>query len=406
MASSGASNLNDIPYSPSMGLRQWMPLIGLVLSVFIFNMSEFMPIGILTSISDDFGVSESTVGLIISIYAWAVAILSLPMMLLFRNMEYRRLMLLMVGIFALFQFMAALSSDYWMLLMARLGVAFAHSVFWSIVTPMAVRSVERGYRNLAIGGISVGTAIAMILGLPVGRVVGLTFGWRSSFLSIALLAVVVLILLAIVLPRMENPGTFTLKRLPDILGNKVLLGIYLMLALYVTGHYTGYSYIEPFLLQAGQSETMITIILVMIGVAGILAGFMFAKGYDKNRRGFMVLALLGPAICLLLLDPLCGHTFAIVLLSVVWGMCVTLFNMTFQNELMRVAVEDGVTIANSLFSGIYNVGIASGSMVGGLVTDTIGVSDIGYVGGIVILAAFAVLLIYVMPSIARTWDRR
>ena len=73
-----------------MSGRQWLPLIGIALSVFIFNMSEFMPIGLLTAISDDFSISESKAGLIISVYAWAVAILSLPIMLLLRKMEYRR----------------------------------------------------------------------------------------------------------------------------------------------------------------------------------------------------------------------------------------------------------------------------------------------------------------------------
>jgi len=387
-----------------MGLRKWMPLTALVLSVFIFNMSEFMPIGILTSIADDFGISESSAGMIISFYAWAVAIISLPMMLLFRNMEYRKLMLLMVAIFASFQIMAGLSTDYWMLLAARLGVAFAHSVFWSIVTPMAVRSVEPVYRRLAISGISAGTAVAMVLGLPLGRIVGLSLGWRASFLSIALISIAVLLLLAFFLPKMENPGTFTLKRLPDIIGNKVLLGIYVMLALFVTGHYTGYSYIEPFLLLAGQSETMITIVLSVIGAAGILAGYLFTKGYDRSKAGFMVLAVAGPALSLLLLLPSSGSASVLIVLSLFWGMCVTLFNMTFQNELIRVAVDDGVTIANSLFSGIYNLGIALGSMFGGIVTDSMGVQDIGLVGGAFAVMAVIVLLVYVLPSIRRTWS--
>jgi DHA1 family L-arabinose/isopropyl-beta-D-thiogalactopyranoside export protein-like MFS transporter len=369
-------------------------------------MSEFMPIGILTGIADDFGISESSAGLIISFYAWAVAILSLPMMLLFRNMEYRRLMLLMVAVFAAFQILAGFSTDYWMLLVARLGVAFAHSVFWSIVTPMAVRSVDQGYRNLAIGGISVGTAVAMILGLPLGRVIGLSLGWRAAFLSVALISVGVLILLAVVLPRMENPGTFTLRRLPDILGNRILIGIYIVLALFVTGVYTVYSYIEPFLLDAGQSEMMITVGLSVMGVAGIIAGIIFAKGYDRRRKAFMALSILGPAACFLLLDPFSGDIMATMLLIVIWGMCVTLFNMSFQNELMKIAVDDGVTIANSLFSGIYNVGIAAGSMVGGFVTDSLGVSHIGFVGGTLVMSAFVLMLVYVMPSIARTWTTR
>ena len=168
-----------------MGIVKWLPLVGISISVFIFNMSEFMPIGLLTGISDDFGVSESQAGLIISVYAWAVALLSLPIMLLLRRMEYRRMLLLSVVLFTAFQVMSGVSSSYWMLMASRLGVAVAHAIFWSIATPLAVRVVEPRFAKIAIGAVATGTSIAMIVGLPLGRIIGLALGWRMSFVTIA-----------------------------------------------------------------------------------------------------------------------------------------------------------------------------------------------------------------------------
>ena len=127
-----------------------------------------------------------------------------------------------------------------MLIMARLGVAVSHSIFWSIATPLAVRVVTMEYRRLAISMVATGTSIAMIAGLPIGRMIGLAMGWRASFISIAIVAIFALILLVIVFPRVENPGTFTLRRLPELFRNKALVGIYVVIAIFVTGYYTGY----------------------------------------------------------------------------------------------------------------------------------------------------------------------
>ncbi|KUE73721.1 hypothetical protein AUQ37_08060 [Candidatus Methanomethylophilus sp. 1R26] len=267
-----------------MSGRQWLPLIGIALSVFIFNMSEFMPIGLLTAISDDFSISESKAGLIISVYAWAVAILSLPIMLLLRKMEYRRMLLMTVVLFAVFQFMSGISTSYWMLMASRLGVAVAHSVFWSIAAPLAVRVVDREHQKVALSLIATGTSLAMVIGLPLGRVIGLALGWRMAFIAMALAAAAVLIMLAAVFPRVENPGTFTVRRLPEIFRNRVLMGIYLVIAVYVTGYYTAYSYIEPFMLQtAGMSENMITVALIIFGLAGLIGSVLFTKKYGSAR---------------------------------------------------------------------------------------------------------------------------
>ena len=382
--------------------RQWLPLIGLTLCVFVFNMSEFMPIGLLSDISADFGISEAQTGMIISIYAWAVAILSLPLMLLLRKMQYRMMLLMCVGLFAAFQFLAGVANSYWMLVFARLGVAVAHSIFWSIASPLAVRVVAPELQKLALSMIAAGTSIAMIIGLPLGRVIGLALGWRMSFIVIALASVAILMLLVAVFPKVDNPGTFTLRRLPDIFRNRVLVGIYVMLAIYVTGYYTGYSYIEPFLAQtAGMSETMITVALTVFGLAGIGGSMLFTKVYDRTRYRFIAMALIGSAVCLALLLPSTVSMVCVLAVCTMWGFFATSFNISFQNETLRASPSDATAISMSLFSGIFNVGIAMGSIIGGAVTDHGSVDHIGFVGSAFVIVAAIIALTYVFRMMKR-----
>lgn len=387
--------------------RQWLPLLAIAICVFIVNMSEFMPIGLLTDIAADFSISESSAGLIISVYAWAVAILSLPIMLLLRKMEYRRMLLMCIGLFAFFQILSGLSNSYAMLMVSRLGVAVAHSIFWSIATPLAVRVVPPELQKLALSTVATGTSIAMIAGLPLGRIIGLALGWRMTFVFIALVSIAVLVLLVVVFPRLDNPGTFTLRRLPGLFRNKVLIGIYILLAIYVTGYYTGYSYIEPFLEQvSGFSDTMITVALTVFGIAGIGGSILFTKFYDRTRFRFILMALIGASVCLLLLRPAASTMVLVLIVCAAWGLFATSFNVAFQNETLRSSPSDGTAIAMSLFSGIFNVGIAMGSLIGGWVTDGMSVGDIGYIGAAFVLVALLFTAVYLIPRMRDAPDPR
>lgn len=382
--------------------RQWLPLIAIVICVFIVNMSEFMPIGLLTDIATDFEISEASAGLLISFYAWAVAILSLPIMLLLRKMEFRRMLLMCIALFTFFQVLSGVSNSYGMLMVSRIGVAVAHSIFWSIATPLAVRVVPPELQKLAISAVATGTSVAMIAGLPIGRIIGLALGWRMTFIVIAVVSVLALILLIIVFPRLENPGTFTLKRMPDLFRNKVLVGIYVMLAIYVTGYYTGYSYIEPFLYQiAGLSDNMVTVVLTVFGLAGIVGSVLFTKFYDRTRFRFMTMALVGSAICLVLLEPSAMTMLTVTAVCALWGLFATSFNVAFQNETLRASPGDATAISMSLYSGIFNVGIAMGSIIGGIVTDSpsMGVIDIGFVGAVFVLVAASITAFYLIGKI-------
>ena len=133
-----------------MPLKAWLPLIGMTVSAFIFNTSEFMPIGLLSDIAANFGITESHAGLLISVYSWVVTLLSLPLMLLVSKMSYRKLLLGTIALFGIFQVLSGVSASYGMLMVSRIGVACTHAIFWSVASPIAVRLVPEEHQTLAM----------------------------------------------------------------------------------------------------------------------------------------------------------------------------------------------------------------------------------------------------------------
>lgn len=371
-----------------LSIREWLPLLGMTASTFILNTSEFMPIGLLTDIAADFRITEARAGMLISVYAWVVMLLSLPLMLLVCRMEMKRLLIGTLALFGGCQLLSAFSGSYWMLMASRIGVACAHSVFWSIASPMAVRFVPEKFRSLALGMIVTGSSIAIIVGLPVGRLVGLQIGWRMTFLSVGIIAFAVLLYLQFAAPKLPGGDSFSVRDLPALLRNPFLISIYVLSALFATAYYTAYSYIEPFLKQiAHQPDGLITWILVLFGVAGIAGCWLFSRFYDRMPRAFLLLTLVFTTAVLFLFYPAAVHLWMLLALCAVWGIAGTAFNVTCQAEVIRSTPENGTAVAMSIFSGIFNLGIATGSLFGGMVSTHLSLAWIGCAGGIVSSAA-------------------
>ncbi len=362
---------------------EWLPLLGLVASVFIFNTSEFMPIGLLVDIAADFQINEAQAGMLITVYAWAVTILSLPLMILASRFEYKRLLFGTVLLFGVGQFLSATAGNYWMLMVARLLVACAHSVFWSIATPLAVKIVAKSHGAMALGLIVTGTSLAIICGLPLGRVVGLYVGWRITFGLLGAAAVLVLAYIAFLFPKVPSGEPFSLKELPGLLHNPMLMGLYVLTFIHVTGYYTGYSYIEPFLQQvAGMPDGWITAMLVVLGVAGIIGSMLFSRMFDTHPTPFLCTAVTVAAISLLMLRPGALSFYTMLLVCIVWGIAVTAFNVAGNAEIIRAVPFHASAVATAIFSGIFNLGIGTGTWVGGMVTTYMDIADIGFVGAV------------------------
>lgn len=368
-------------------LKLWAPVAGLTLSAFIFNTSEFIPIGLLSDIARDFQITESQAGMIITVYAWIVTVLSLPLMLLASKVEFKKLLLGILSLFVVSHFLSAVAPSFIALMLSRAGVAFSHSIFWSIASPLAVRIAPQGKRATALSLVVTGTAVAMIAGLPLGRMVGLYMGWRATFFSIGLVALAVAIFLLFIFPRVPaNTQGSSVAELPGILKNPALIGVYVLTALIFTANFTGYSYIEPFMAQvAHMPESEITFSLTLFGVAGIIASIFFSRCYEQHPKFFFATGTFGVGIFLALMELSSAHIWSAMLLCVFWGITFTIFGLVFQSVVIRLEPQS-TPIAMSIYSGIANVGIGSGALVGGWVCAVPAIEWIGYAG-----AAFAFL---------------
>ncbi len=377
-----------------MSLGLWMSLLSLTFASFIFNTSEFVPIGLLSDIKNDFGLTEATVGMLVSVYAWAVMILSLPLMLLVSRMELRKLMLWLLGLFTLFQVMSFFSMSYAMLMCSRLGVACTHAVFWSVISPIAVRIVPDRFRSIALSMVVTGSSIAMILGMPLGRVIGLHVGWRMTFLSIGIFSAFTFVYAAFRLPKLPSRGGFSVSKLPKLLNQKGIVGIYIFTLLISSSYYVAYSYIEPFLKQVvHMADTTVTASLMVYGGAGFLGSIAFSKFYNRNRKRFITVVVACMSVCLALLYPVSFSVPLVLAVCVLWGMAATAYNVAMQSNIILVTTPESTSVAMSIFSGIFNLGIGSGAFLGGVICTHGTIAYIGLAGSMLGFAGLAYWLL-------------
>ena len=370
--------------------KQWVSVCALAVGAFIFNTTEYIPIALLSDIGQSFKMQATEVGMMITVYAWIVALLSLPLMLMTKNIERRKLLLALFALFVVFHALSFFSWNFNILLISRIGIALTHAVFWSITASLAVRLAPTGKTNQALGLLSTGTVLAMVLGIPLGRVVGQYFGWQLSFLLIGVCAAGVMLVLAKNLPALPSQNTGSLSSLPSLFRRRNLMLLYAMTVLIITAHFTAYSYIEPFVLQIGHFKAeQVTIVLSLYGLAGFAASYLFGKWFAKSQRLFMLGAVTVILLSALLLQPFAAFPYAVYALVFIWGVAIVIVSLGMVSKVLAFA-SDATDVANSIYSGLYNVGIGGGALLGHYVTTWFGLSNIGIAGALLAAAALAV----------------
>ncbi|QRV22887.1 sugar transporter [Marinomonas foliarum] len=371
---------------------QYLRVFILGFSAFIFNTTEFVPVGLLSDIAQSFSTSPAQVGWMLTVYAWIVALMSLPMMLLTRKLERKSLLMGLFALFIVSHILSVIAWDFTTLLISRIGIAFAHAVFWSITASIAIRVAPQGKHTFALSVLATGTGLAMVLGVPAGRIIGQLMGWRTTFAFIAVIALIIMLVMYRLLPNLPSLFSGSMSKVPEVLRNRALLGMYLFIFVIFSAHYTAYSYIEPFLHEVGgASGQFTTTILLLFGMAGIIGSVLFSYFGDKANAQMLVSSVVIITLCMGMLYFVTPNNYWLISCVLFWGAALMIIGLSMQ---IRVLNVDGsaADIIMSLYSGIINLGIGAGALIGSQVIQRVGLESVGLSGAVLGVCAFGVVI--------------
>ena len=371
---------------------QYFQVFLMGVSAFIMNTTEFVPVALLSDIAQDFSITTAETGWMITLYAWIVAAMSLPLMLLTSRFERKRLLLALFAVFIASHALSVFAWSFDVLLISRVGIALSHAIFWSITAAIAIRIAPKGKKAMALSVLATGTSLAMVLGVPLGRLIGQWFGWRATFGGIGIVALVVFILQARLLPTLPSMFEGSFRKIPELLKNPFLVSLYMLILIVFTAHYTAYSYIEPFMRQVGAiSENAATFVLLLFGVAGILGSVIFSRWGDNFNTRLMLISTILILVSMLALLLAVTSVWALSVIALLWGAALMLLIISMQAKVIMVDVN-AQDMLMSMFSGIINLGIGTGALFGGYAVTHLSLSSVGYVGAAIASAALLLML--------------
>ncbi|MDR1912075.1 MAG: sugar transporter [Helicobacteraceae bacterium] len=378
-------------------ISSWLAVASLAFSAFVFNATEMAPVGLLTAIGNSFDMSAAHTGYIVTIYAWTVAVLSLPLTVWTAKLDRKKLLIALFCVFIVSHLIIGAAQSFWVLAIGRIGVACAHAIFWSIAAPLAVRVAPEGSKSKALGALVTGSSLAMVMGVPLGTLIGKAFGWRVTFFLIALGAALALLALIKALPNTPSKNAGNFKSLPFLLTRSSVVWIYVLTAVIITGDFAAYTYFDAFFESKNYESSDIVWLLFAMGGAGFIGAYFFGLWGDRFANAIVIVPLGLMSVALALLEPSASNFYAALILCLAWGTLGVMVFMSLQSRLLSAA-KDATDVANSIYSGIFNVGIGGGAFVGSIVLRYAGVDNIGYVSSAIVAFSFALCAIYLTHS--------
>ncbi|WP_306213693.1 MFS transporter [Actinoplanes sp. RD1] len=373
-------------------------LIAMAVGAFCFVAMETLPVGLLPLIAGDFGISLPDAGLLVTGYGLTVAIMSVPLAHLTRKVPRRLLMAVLLAVFVVATLASAQAASFEFLLAARVAVALSQSVFWAVVGPAAASLLSVEVRGRAAATVFSGSALAPMLGVPAGTWLGQQAGWRAAFFALAGLGLLAFVLVVVLMPtRPVGEGHAATGTAPSMRRYVLLVALTILI---VSGTYAAFTYTTPFLTDVAKfPESAVSAVLLLRGVVDL--GGVILGGMLVDRRPHLV--LIGSVVLTLLsllglwaLGPSQVATAALLALS---GFALGAMSPALTARVLEVAPGNS-DLASAGTSAAFNLGIAGGAALGGLVLSLSGLRATALIGGLLVVAALA------LTVLDRSWSRR
>ncbi|KYN63243.1 MFS transporter [Pantoea agglomerans] len=345
-------------------------LLAFAMTGFIAILTETLPAGLLPEIGMGLDVSQVMAGQLVSIYALGSLLAAIPLTVLTSGWRRKKVLLLAVGTFLIFNTITTLSFSYWLTMAARFMSGVAAGLAWGILAGYARRLVPAEMQGRALTIAMVGIPVALSLGTPAGAWLGSTMGWRVPFGIMAALAVILFIWTWVAVP--DLPGQQADRRLPvwqvfQMPGVRPVLAV---IFLWMTAHNILYTFIGPFLQLSGLTGN-VGLILLIFGIAALIGIWITGMLVDRHLRNLVLLSLAALAAVSVALAAGMREQIVVFLAVIVWG-----WSFGGASTQMQTAAADAagnhVDVVQAMVTTAWNLAIASGGVIGGLLLNNAG----------------------------------
>ncbi|PRT21485.1 MFS transporter [Bacillus wiedmannii] len=360
----------------------------LAIAAFVVGTVELIIGGTLDLVANDLGVSISAAGQLITIFSVVFALSGPVSLAITGKFERKRLYIGALSIFLIGNIISAFSVNYGMLMFSRVICAASGSLIIALSVTLASSVVEPHFRARAIGIIFMGISGSLVLGVPLGLVLGNAYGWRAPFVLISVLTVIAIACISLFLTKVPPTSVLSIREQIATLKDKKIVSAQLTSFLFLTGHLTLYAYLTPFLKDVMHVEAdWISVFYFIFGIAAVLGGGLGGLLADKWGSKKSIISIIIVFACAIFILPMMTFSFPLFIIMMgIWSMLSWAISPAQQNYLIEIAPESA-GIQQSLNNSALHLGIALGSTVGGVVIEKSSVIYNAWVGGGFIILA-------------------
>ncbi len=357
---------------------------------FVVGMVELIIGGILDLVAEDLQISLGKTGLLISVFSIVFALMGPVLLSVTAKIERKKLMLFSLVIFLIGNLIAVISTTFSLLMTARIISAASGSLLVVLCVTIASNIVKQEYRARAIGVVFMGISASLVLGVPIGLMLGNAFGWKAPFVLILVLTLLSMVGVTLFMEKIQPKPAVPLRKQLQTLKDRRVFSAQLTSLMFLTGHLTLYGYLTPFLKTTlGLSGSWVSIVYLIFGVAAVAGGGLGGMASDRfGTRPTILISILVFAVAMFII-PFSTFSFPVFLIiMVIWSMLSWGITPAQQSYLIELAPESS-DIQQSLNNSALHLGIALGSSVGAFVIENSSVEMNATVGSVFILLSLA-----------------